>query len=84
MKLTSAKRIQNCNKNPLTEKNFYKAFKSLKINKVPTFDQMDVNVINQAYNHIKKHLIRTFGVLIKLGVFPEKLKLAKVNLIFKS
>ena len=60
------------------------AFKSLKINKSAAFDWIDVNVINQIYNHIKKHLIKIFGDSIKLGVFPEKLKLAKVTPIFKS
>ena len=61
-----------------------KAFKSLKINKAPGFDQIDVNLINQIYNHIKEPLIRIFGDSIKLGVFPEKLKLAEVTPIFKS
>ena len=65
--------------NPLTEDEFLKAFKSLKINKAPGFDQIDVNLINQIYNHIKEPLIRIFGDSIKLGVFPEKLKLAKVT-----
>ena len=67
--------------NPLTEDEFLKAFKSLKINKAPGFDQIDVNLINQIYNHIKEPLIRIFGDSIKLGVFPEKLKLAKVTQI---
>ena len=65
--------------NPLTEDEFLKAFKSLKINKAPGFDQIGVNLINQIYNHIKEPLIRIFGDSIKLGVFPEKLKLAKVT-----
>ena len=65
--------------NPLTEDEFLKAFKSLKINKAPGFDQIDVNLINQIYNHIKEPLIRIFGDSIKLGVFPGKLKLAKVT-----
>ena len=65
--------------NHLAENEFLKAFKSLKINKAPGFDQIDVNVINQIYNHIKKLLIRIFGDSIKLIVFPEKLKLAKVT-----
>ena len=65
--------------NPLTEDEFLKAFKSLKINKAPGFDQIDVNLINQIHNHIKEPLIRIFGDSIKLGVFPEKLKLAKVT-----
>ena len=56
------------------EDKFLEGFKSLKINKAPGFDEIDVNVINQIYNHIKKALIRIFGNSIKLGVFPEKLK----------
>ena len=60
------------------------AFKSLKINKAPGFDKIDVSVINQIYNHIKIPLIMIFGVSINLGVFPEKLKLAKVTPIFRS
>ena len=70
--------------NFLTEDAFFKTFKSVKINKAPSFDETDVNVINQIYNHIKKPLNRIFGDPIKLGVFPGKLKLAKVTPIFKS
>ena len=70
--------------NPLTKDNFLKAFKSLKINKTPGFDQIDVYVINQIYKHIKKTFISILGDSIKPGVFPEKVKLAKVTLIFKS
>ena len=71
-------------KNPLMEDEFLESFKSLKISKAPGFDQIDVNVINQKYNHIKKPLIRIFGDWIKLRVFLENLKLAKVTPIFKS
>ena len=61
-----------------------KAFlKPLKINKAPGFDQAEVNVINQIYSHIKTSLIRIFGNSIKLGVFLEKLELAKVTPIFE-
>ena len=67
-----------------TEDEFLEAFKSLKISKAPGFDQIDVNEINRIYNHIKKPLIMTFSNSIKLGAFPEKLKLAKVTSIFKS
>ena len=41
-------------------------------------------MINQIYNHIKKPHIRIFGDSIKLEVFSEKLKSAKVTPIFKS
>ena len=70
--------------NLLTKDEFLETFKSLKISKAPNFNQIDVNEINRIYNHIKKPLIRTFGDSIKFGVFPEKLKLAMVTLIFKS
>ena len=42
-------------KNHLTENEFLEALKSLKINKAPGFDKIDVSVINQTYNHIKKN-----------------------------
>ena len=69
---------------PLTEDECLEAFKLVKINKAPGFDEIDINVINQLYYHIKKPLIRIFGNSIKLWVSPEKLKLAKVTPIFKS
>ena len=51
---------------PLTEDECLEAFKLLKINKAPGFDEIDINVINQLYYHIKKPLIRIFGNSIKL------------------
>ena len=70
--------------NPLTEDIFLEAFKSLKIKKAPGFDEIVVDVINQICNHIRKPLISIFDDSIKLRVFPEKLKLAKVTPSFKS
>ena len=49
--------------NPLTEDEFLEAFKSLKISKAPGFDQIDVNLINQIYNHIKKPALLGFLVI---------------------
>ena len=49
--------------NPLTEDEFLEAFKSLKINKAPGFEEIDVNVINQICNHIKKSLQLRFLVI---------------------
>ena len=66
------------------EDKFLKAFKCLKTYKAPGFDQIDVYVIRQIYNHMKKPLIQIFGDSIKLEMFPENLKLAKVTPIFKS
>ena len=67
---------------PLREDEFLEAFESLKINKAPGFDEIHVNVINQIFNHIKKSLIWIFDDSIKLGAFPQKLKLAKVTPVF--
>ena len=66
--------------NPLTKDIFLEAFKSLKIKKAPGFDEIVVDVIN----HIRKPLISIFDDSIKLRVFPEKLKFAKVTPSFKS
>ena len=73
----------NLKENYLTEDESLEVFKSLKINKASGFNEIDVNMINRIYNH-KKPLIRIFSDSIKLGVFPEKLKLAEVTPIFKS
>ena len=48
------------------------AFKTLKKNKAPGFDEIHVNVINQMYKRIRKPLIRIFGDSIKFGVFLKK------------
>ena len=70
--------------NPLLEDNVLEAFKSLKTKKDQSFDEIDIIVIKQIYNHIKKPLISIFGDSIKLEAVPQKLKLAKVTPIFKS
>ena len=59
-------------------------FRSLKVNKAPGLDQIDVTVINQIYKHMKIPLIRGFGDSIKLGVFRVKLNLTYVNPLFRS
>ena len=59
-------------KNRLTEGKILEAFKTLKINKAPGFDEIHANVINQMYNRIRKLLIRIFGDSIKFGVFLKK------------
>ena len=70
--------------NPLLEDIVLEAFKSLKTKKDQSFDEIDIIVIKQRYNHIKKPLISIFGDSIKLEAVPQKLKLAKVTPIFKS
>ena len=56
------------------EDKFSEAFNTIKINKTSVFDEIHVNVINQVYN---RHIV-------KLAVFPKKMKLAKITPIFQS
>ena len=61
----------------LKEDKFEEAFKSLKGNKAPGHYDLDVNIITSAYQLIKKSLL-------KIGIFPENMEIAKVTPIFKS
>ena len=68
----------------LSKDEFEEAFKSLKINKAPGHDGLDVNIITSVYEFIKKPLLKIFNESINLGIFPENMKIAKVTPIFKS
>ena len=68
----------------LSENEFEEAFKTLKRNKAPGHDGLDVNIITSVYEFIKKPLLKIFSESINLVIFPEKIKIAKVTPIFKS
>ena len=68
----------------LREDEFEEAFKSLKRNKSPGHDGLDVNTITSVYVFIKKPLLKIFNESINLSIFPEKMKIAKVTPVFKS
>ena len=68
----------------LREDEFEEAFKSLKRSKAPGHDGLDVNIITSVYEFIKKPLLKIFIESINLGIFPEKMKIAKVTPIYKS
>ena len=68
----------------LNENEFEEAFKTLKRNKAPGHDGLDVNIITSVYEFIKKPLLKILNKSINLGVFPENIKIAKVTPIFKS
>ena len=68
----------------MREEEFEKAFNSLKRNKAPSFHDVHVNIIKSVYNYIKIPLKRIFENSIKTGIFPEKMKIAKITPIFKS
>ena len=63
---------------------FEEAFKSLKRNKAAGFDDLSSNIIIDAYDSLKNILFHIFKVSIKQGIFPDRLKIAKVTPIFKS
>ena len=68
----------------LSENAFEEAFKRLKRNIAPGHDGLDVNIITSVYEFIKKTLLKIFHESLNLGIFPEKMKIAKVTPIFKS
>ena len=72
------------NETVLSEDEFEEAFKSLKRNKAPGHDGLDVNIITSVYELIKRPLLKIFNESINLRIFPENMKIAKVTLIFKS
>ena len=59
-------------------------FKSLKRNKAAGFDDLSSNIITDAYDSLKNILFHIFKVSMKQGIFPDRLKIAKVTAIFKS
>ena len=69
---------------PLNEKEFKDAFFALKANKSPGYDKLHVNVIRKLYHELKIPLINIFSLSLKKGIFPEKMKIAKVSPIFKK
>ena len=68
----------------VTEKELKRAFFSLKPNKTPGYDNINVNVVKKIYEELKTPLMHIFNLLLSTGIFPDKLKIAKVSPIFKN
>ena len=68
----------------LTEQELEEAVVSLKPNKNPGCDSIHVNVIKAIYEELKRPLFYIFYQSLKSGIFPDKLKIAKVFPIYKS
>ena len=68
----------------VTEEEFKKAFFSLKPNKTPGYDNINVNIVKKIYEELKTPLMRIFNLSLSTGIFPDKLKIAKVSPIFKN
>ena len=68
----------------VTEEELKKAFFSLKPNKTPGYDNINVNVVKKIYEELKTPLMRIFNLSLNTGIFPDKLKIGKVSPIFKN
>ena len=68
----------------LSFKEFETAFKSLKRNKSSGVEDLNCNIILDSYDDIKAPLFNVFQSSIQEGIFPDKLKIAKVTPIFKT
>ena len=60
------------------------AFVSLKANKTPGYDNINVKVVKKIYEELKTPLMRIFNLLLSTGFFPDKLRIGKVSPIFKN
>ncbi|MBY0581188.1 MAG: hypothetical protein K2P53_05865, partial [Rickettsiales bacterium] len=67
----------------LSIEDFEKSFKMLKSNKSIGHDGINGNVVINSYETLKDVLFKVFSCLIKQGIFPDHLKIAKVTPIFK-
>ena len=68
----------------LTEQELKEAAASLKPGKSPGCDSIHVNVIKAIYEELKRPLFYIFDQSLKSGIFPDKLRIAKVFPIYKS
>ena len=58
------------------------AFISLKITKSPA-DEIGCNIINKCFSELCKPFKHVFNLTIETGVFPDKLKIARVSRVYK-
>ena len=56
----------------------------LKTNKSSGYDHFYVNVIWSIYHELKNPLMNTFSQTLSIGIFPDKIKIAKVWTMFKN
>ena len=69
---------------PLTESELKDAFLTLKPNKSPGFDDISSEVIKFVFDALVGPIKHIFNISIKTGVFPDKLKIARITPIYKS
>ena len=68
----------------LTTEEFETAFKSLKRNKAADIDTINSNIVLDTYDEVKDILFLIFKISLQVGIFPNKLKIAKATPLLKS
>ena len=56
----------------------------MKTNKSPGYDNLHAIVIRSMYHELKILLMNIFSQSLSTGIFPDKMKIAKVSPIFKN
>ena len=56
----------------------------MKPNKTPGYDNININVVKKIYQELKTPLMCVFNLSLSTGIFPNKLKFAKVSPIVKN
>ena len=57
---------------------------SLKLNGSSGCDEVSFNVVKKYFESLCKPLLHIFNVSLQNGTFPDKLKIARVTLLFKN
>ena len=60
------------------------AFFLLKINKSAGYDDISFNVVKKCFGVLHKSLLHIINLSLQTGIFPDKLKIAWVTLLFKG
>ena len=71
-------------KNSLSINELNEDFFSLKTNKSPGYDNINFNVVKKCFGEINEPLKHLFNLSLENGIFPEKMKIAKVIPLFKN
>lgn len=69
---------------PVTSQELLDISKSFKRNKAPGYDDITINIIKDTIDIITEPLKNIINLTFTAGVFPEKLKTAKVTAVFKN
>ena len=60
------------------------AFFSIKLYKSPGYDDISLNVVKKCFNELCETFENVFNLSTEVGVFPDKLKIARVSPVYKA